>query len=151
MAVVISESNGGITTSACPPAKTRRMIAATAHGSAFPTPDCRGANPAGESPKDISTVHFDFDIGQTILKNYLAETRGFLTQHDYDYLYDAIRLIPFELGLRFLTDHLEGNHYFKTEWPGQNLHRALVQFELTTNIEKHEPAIKAVIASLVAR
>ena len=109
------------------------------------------ANPAGESPKDISAVHFDFDIGQKILKNYLAETRGFLTQHDYDYLYDAIRLIPFELGLRFLTDHLEGNHYFKTEWPGQNLHRALVQFELTTKIEKHEPAIKAVIASLVAR
>lgn len=97
------------------------------------------ANPAGESPKDISAVHFDFDIGKAILKNYLAETRGLLTQHDYDYLYDAIRLIPFELGLRFLTDHLDGNHYFKTQWPGQNLHRALVQFQLTASIERHEP------------
>lgn len=105
------------------------------------------ANPAGESPKDIAAVHFDLDIGQAILKNYLAETRGILTQHDFDYLYDAIRLIPFELGLRFLTDHLEGNHYFKTEWAGQNLHRALVQFELTTSIEKHEKAIKAVITN----
>lgn len=109
------------------------------------------ANPAGESPKDIAAVYFDLDIGRAILKNYLAETRGFLAQHDYDYLYDAIRLIPFELGLRFLTDHLEGNHYFRTEWPGQNLHRALVQFQLTTSIEEHEQPIKALIASLTTR
>lgn len=107
------------------------------------------ANPAGESPREITAVHFDLSIGQAILKNYLAETRGFLTQHDYDYLYDAIRLIPFELGLRFLTDHLEGNHYFKTEWAGQNLHRALTQFHLTASIEEHERPIKALIASLV--
>ncbi len=107
------------------------------------------ANPAGESPKDTAAVHFDLGIGRAILKNYLAEARGFLTQQDYDYLYDAIRLIPFELGLRFLTDHLEGNHYFKTEWPDQNLHRALTQFELTTSIEKHEQAIRTLIANLV--
>ncbi len=108
------------------------------------------ANPAGESPGDIASVHFDLDIGYAILKNYLVETRKFLTRHDYDYLYDAIRLIPFELGLRFLTDHLESDHYFKTEWPGQNLHRALAQFQLTTSVEKHEQPIKALIASLVA-
>ncbi|MBI3569554.1 MAG: aminoglycoside phosphotransferase family protein [Gammaproteobacteria bacterium] len=108
------------------------------------------ANPAGESPGDIASVRFDLDIGRAILKNYLAETRKFLTRHDYDYLYDAIRLIPFELGLRFLTDHLEGNHYFKTEWAGQNLRRALVQFQLTTSIEEHEKPVKALIASLAA-
>lgn len=109
------------------------------------------ANPAGESPEDVGSVRFDLDIGQAVLKNYLAETRGFLTRHDYDYLYDAIRLIPFELGLRFLTDYLEGDHYFKTERPGQNLHRALVQFQLTTSIEEHEQPIKALIASLTTR
>jgi Ser/Thr protein kinase RdoA (MazF antagonist) len=109
------------------------------------------ANPAGESPEDAGSVRFDLDIGRAVLKNYLAETRGFLTRHDYDYLYDAIRLIPFELGLRFLTDYLEGDHYFKTERPGQNLHRALVQFQLTTSIEEHEQPIKALIASLATR
>lgn len=109
------------------------------------------ANPAGESPGDIAAVRFDLDIGRAILKNYLIEARQFLTRYDCDYLYDAIRLIPFELGMRFLTDHLEGDHYFKTERPGQNLHRALVQFQLTTSIEEHEQPVKALIASLAAR
>jgi Ser/Thr protein kinase RdoA (MazF antagonist) len=109
------------------------------------------ANPAGESPQDPGAVRFDLDIARALLENYLAETRGFLTRHDYDYLYDAIRLIPFELGLRFLTDYLEGDHYFKTERPGQNLHRALVQFQLTTSIEEHEQPIKALIANLATR
>ena len=84
------------------------------------------------------------------MKNYLTETRHFLTRHDCDYLYDAIRLVPFELGLRFLTDHLEGDHYFKTDWSGQNLHRALVQFRLTASIEAGEQALKNLIAGLTA-
>jgi Ser/Thr protein kinase RdoA (MazF antagonist) len=109
------------------------------------------ANPTGESPQDIGTARFDLDIARALLENYLAETRHFLTRHDYDYLYDAIRLIPSELGLRFLTDHLEGDHYFKTEWPGQNLYRALVQFRLTASIEEHEQPIKAMVAALAAR
>lgn len=108
------------------------------------------ANRAGESPEDIAGVHFDLDIGRAILKSYLAETRGFLTQYDYDYIYDAIRLIPFELGLRFLTDHLEGDHYFKTGWPGQNLHRALTQFRLTASIEENEQSLKILISDLAA-
>ncbi len=106
------------------------------------------ANPAGESPKDIASVRFDLDICRAILKNYLAETRSFLTQNDYHYLYDAIRLIPFELGLRFFTDHLEGDRYFKTDWPGQNLHRAMVQFRLTASIETAEKDIKTLIANI---
>lgn len=104
------------------------------------------ANPAGESPADISAVHFDLDISRAILRQYLAETKGFLTQADYDYIYDAIHLIPFELGLRFLTDHLEGDNYFKTEWRGQNLHRAMVQFRLTESIERNERPIKSFVA-----
>lgn len=109
------------------------------------------ANPAGESPKDIASVRFDLDICRAILQHYLAETQSFLTQHDYHYVYDAIRLIPFELGLRFLTDHLEGNHYFKTNWPGQNLHRAQVQFRITANVEEAEGEIKALITSLIPK
>lgn len=108
------------------------------------------ANPAGESPKDITSVRFDLDICRAILKRYLAETKNFLTENDYYYLYDAIHLIPFELGLRFLTDYLEGNHYFKTDWPGQNLHRAMVQVRLTASIEEFESEIKTLIAGFVA-
>lgn len=106
------------------------------------------ANTAGESPQSIASVCFDLDICRAILKHYLVETQSFLTQHDYRYLYDTIRLIPFELGLRFLTDHLEGSHYFKTDWPGQNLHRAMVQFRLTAIIEETEDAIKSLINNI---
>ena len=107
------------------------------------------ANLAGESPAGIDDVRFDLDICRAILQHYLAETRSFLTQLDYEYLYDAIRLIPFELGQRFLTDHLEGNRYFKTDWPGQNLHRAMVQFRLTASIEGRAKEIKTIVADSV--
>ncbi len=106
------------------------------------------ANPAGESPANINDVHFDFDICRALLTRYLDETRGFLTPQDYAHLPHAIRLIPFELGLRFLTDHLEGDIYFKTEWPGHNLHRALVQFRLTADIEKNEASVRSLISAL---
>lgn len=106
------------------------------------------ANTVGESPEDLSGVRFDLDIARAILKGYFSAARGFLTVQDYKYLYDAIRLIPFELGLRFLTDHLEGDGYFKTAWPGQNLHRALVQFQLATSIETQERPLRQLLADL---
>ena len=106
------------------------------------------ANPAGESPADPGTVRFDLDIGRALLKSYVAETRHFLAPADYRHLYDAIRLIQFELGLRFLTDYLEGDHYFKTERPGQNLYRARVQFALVADIERQEEKIKTLVAEL---
>lgn len=106
------------------------------------------ANRAGESPEALDAVHFDLDIARLLLKGYLVEARGFLTAEEIARLYDAIRLLPFELGLRFLTDHLEGDVYFRTAWRGQNLHRALVQFRLLESIERHEEPLRALIADL---
>ena len=107
------------------------------------------ANPAGESPADLDDIRFDLDICHALLKGYLNEARNLLTPTDHAYLYEAIRLIPLELGLRFLTDHLENDTYFKTEWRGQNLHRAMGQFRLTADIEKNEQRIKMLIAQAV--
>jgi Ser/Thr protein kinase RdoA (MazF antagonist) len=103
-------------------------------------------NRTGEDPNAADTVVFDLDIAQAILKPYFQETEGFLTGHDYAYLYDAIRLIPLELGVRFLTDYLEGNRYFKASSPEQNLQRALLQFRLTVSIERNEQAIRQLLA-----
>jgi Ser/Thr protein kinase RdoA (MazF antagonist) len=113
--------------------------------------DCirSAANPLGESPADARQVKFDVDICRAVLSSYLEQARKVLTPADAAFLYDAIRLIPFELGLRFLTDHLEDDVYFKTLWRGQNLHRALVQFRLTADIENNEPSIRALVATLV--
>ncbi|NJN45597.1 MAG: aminoglycoside phosphotransferase family protein [Candidatus Competibacteraceae bacterium] len=100
-------------------------------------------NTTGESSK--SAVEFDLKIGYAILKRYFDETRYFLTESDYEYLYPAIRLIPFELGLRFVTDYLEGNRYFKVDEPEQNLRRAVIQFQLAASIERQKRVINNLI------
>jgi len=114
--------------------------------------DClrSGCNPLGEDAEDWEAVHFDPEIGSAILEGYLTEARAFLTAADYDHMFNAIRLIAFELGLRFFTDHLAGDVYFKVKYPGHNLHRALVQFKLTESIEAHEADIRHIIKSTVA-
>ena len=88
------------------------------------------------------------DSCESILSGYLSVARCFLSDWDLHYLPDCIRLIPFELGLRFLTDHLEGDVYFRCEQPGHNLRRAAVQFRLTESIEAQMPAIRTLVHSL---
>lgn len=111
--------------------------------------DClrSGCNPQGEETAQWETVCFDPDLCQSILQGYLSQA-NFLTQNDYEYLYDAIRLITFELGLRFFTDYLAGNVYFKVTHPEHNLARALVQFKLTESIESQATAIRTIIYAL---
>ncbi|MGL5831981.1 MAG: aminoglycoside phosphotransferase, partial [Waterburya sp.] len=60
-----------------------------------------------------------------------------------------IRLLAFELGLRFFTDHLEGNVYFNANHSEHNLARALVQFKLTESIESQQETIEQIIADLI--
>jgi Ser/Thr protein kinase RdoA (MazF antagonist) len=112
--------------------------------------DClrSGCNPHGEDTKDWEQVYFDAQMCDAILKGYLSQASGFLTDYDYEYLFDGIRLIAFELGLRFFTDHLAGNVYFKVKYPTHNLDRALVQFKLTESIEAQEKSIRKMIQKL---
>jgi len=115
--------------------------------------DCirSGANMLGEETEQWEAVHFEPDIGAAILEGYLTQARYFLVPADYDYIFDSIRLLPFELGLRFFTDHLAGNVYFKVKHPEHNLQRALVQFKLTESIEAYEGAIRKIIQVMVSR
>jgi Ser/Thr protein kinase RdoA (MazF antagonist) len=105
-------------------------------------------NPSGEETEQPEAVRFIPDLCQAILRGYLPMARDFLTESDYEYLYDAIRLIAFELGLRFFTDYLEGNVYFKVKHREHNLARALVQFKLTESIESQEGKIRAIIQDM---
>jgi len=91
---------------------------------------------------------FDLDVCAAILRSYLTEAGAFFSEYDYQYLYAAIQLIPFELGLRFYTDYLEDNRYFKVTEPEQNLLRAADQFQLCESIMAQESAIKALIEQL---
>jgi Ser/Thr protein kinase RdoA (MazF antagonist) len=107
-----------------------------------------GCNPLGEETARWEEVRFDPDLGRAILEGYLPVARNFLTENDYEYLYDAIRLIAFELGLRFFTDYLAGNVYFKVRHREHNLARALVQFKLTESIEAQAAAMGAILRDL---
>jgi hypothetical protein len=105
-------------------------------------------NPVGEEVTDLTTVRFDLDLCRSILEGYLTVASSFLSPADVAYLPACIRLIPFELGLRFLTDHLDGDRYFKVEKRGQNLDRALVQFSLMRSIEDQFEAIESLVQQL---
>ena len=112
--------------------------------------DClrSGCNPLGEETTNLAAVHFDLQLCEAILEGYLSVARGFLNEADHHYLYDAIRLIPFELGLRFFSDYLNGSVYFRSDFPNHNLQRALVQFKLTESIEAQEQEIRAILERL---
>jgi Ser/Thr protein kinase RdoA (MazF antagonist) len=112
--------------------------------------DClrSGCNPAGEETADWEQVYFEPELCRGILQGYLSEARGFLTDADYAYMFDAMRLITFELGLRFFSDYLAGDVYFKTKYPEHNLARALVQFRLMESIEQQENTIVGLIQEL---
>ena len=105
-------------------------------------------NPLGEETLQVELVTFDLNLCRAILEGYLTMGRSFLSDQDFRYLPDCIRLIPFELGLRFLTDYLAGDRYFRTERPAHNLDRALVQFALTQSIEAQGDDLQLMIREL---
>ena len=105
-------------------------------------------NPAGEEELNLGKVTFDETLFQAFMKGYMKEAGAFMDDADRAWLYDAVRLLPFELGLRFFQDYLAGDKYFKVRQPGQNLNRARVQFRLCEAIEARERSIRAMLEKL---
>lgn len=112
--------------------------------------DClrSGCNRLGEETEDWRSVQFDLDLCEAVLEGYIGRAHRFLDEADYAHLPDAIRLLSLELGLRFFSDHLAGDVYFRTSRPRHNLQRALVQFRLTESIETQQEAIGALVERL---
>ncbi|MBM5825824.1 MAG: aminoglycoside phosphotransferase family protein [Cyanobacteria bacterium M_surface_10_m2_119] len=105
-------------------------------------------NRAGEECRDLGAVHFDLALARPLLAGYLELAGPILSDADRALIPTAARLISFELGLRFYSDHLNGNTYFKVQHPRHNLDRALVQFRLTESIEQQERALEALVREL---
>ncbi len=112
--------------------------------------DClrSACNPGGEDPPIPEDIRFEPDLCRALLTGYLRTGNTALSPAEYEYLFAAIRLIPFELGLRFFTDHLAGNPYFTTRYPGQNLVRAMNQFRLVESIDREEKNLRTMISDL---
>ena len=90
-------------------------------------------------------VAFDLEIFKDLWRGYREHATHFLSKEEYDYVYDAIFLIAFELGIRFFTDYLNGDIYFKIKYPKHNLYRALVQFRLAQSIQEQRMEIEQIV------
>lgn len=95
-----------------------------------------GAATAEEDEKDLSKMHFDISLYELYTKGYLEETRDVLTPEEAVSLAWGARLMTLECGMRFLTDYLQGDTYFKTAYPEHNLVRARTQFRLVEEMEQ---------------
>lgn len=107
-------------------------------------------NLAGEETNNLNEVNFNIDICRLFLEGYFSEAKIFLTDKDYEFIYDAVRIISFELGLRFFTDFLEKNRYFRVRNAEQNLMKSIIQFKLSESIEANKPSIIKMIAEMRA-
>ena len=105
-------------------------------------------SPADEDERDLEKVTMRMDFFEPLAKGYLSEANEFLNQAEKDYLAVAGKVITFQLGVRFLTDHLNGDTYFRVHREGQNLDRARVQFKLVERMIENEAAMKSFIAAL---
>jgi Ser/Thr protein kinase RdoA (MazF antagonist) len=105
-------------------------------------------NRAGEAGADA--VHFDLAFGEALLAGYAETIAGLLSGPEIDLIAPAIRLIPLELGIRFLTDHLQGDRYFRVQRRGENLAKARRQLALVADIERQAEAIEAAVAHAFA-
>ena len=93
-----------------------------------------GCNPAAEDERDLSKVVFQIDLFESFTKGFLSVLK--LTKSEIDNLAFSAILMTYECGMRFLTDFLEGDVYFRTNRAGQNLDRARTQFKLIEDMEK---------------
>ncbi len=93
-----------------------------------------GCNPCAEDEPDLSKVNFRFDLYETYLKGYLSAIGDSITMIERENLPMGAILMTYECGMRFLTDYLEGDTYFRTHRAGQNLDRAHTQFKLVDDM-----------------
>jgi len=103
-------------------------------------------SPAAEDETDLSKVRMQLPMFAALVQGYLSSARGFLTPREKELLPFAGKLITFEIGLRFLTDWLEGDAYFKIKRPTHNLDRCRTQFKLVESIEAQLPAMQELVA-----
>ena len=104
-----------------------------------------GANHSAEDEKDLSKVNFDIELFEVYTRGFIQGAQGGLTPAELEYLPWGARLMTLECGIRFLTDYLDGDHYFRIHRPEHNLDRCRTQFKLVRDMEEQFDAMAAVI------
>lgn len=98
-----------------------------------------------EDEPDVTKISMDIDYFEALVNGYLESASGFLVPKELELLALSGSLITFETGLRFLTDYLSGDIYFKTKRDGQNMDRCRKQFTMVQSMEQQSEAMQSVI------
>ncbi len=103
-------------------------------------------NSAASETDSQSPIHFKMELFTQVVGGYLDEAESLLLSEQKLLIYEAVLLVTFELALRFFTDHLAGDHYFKVSRRGENLARSCNQFRLMESILQQKDTLRRILA-----
>src|ERR1041385_1234498 len=103
------------------------------------------ANMASEDEERAELIDINISLFESYTKGYLNEAHHFLTKTELDSLLKGVLLLPYEQTVRFLTDYLEGDHYYKIHSPDHNLQRTRAQLALVKKLEENRERLGRII------
>jgi len=104
-----------------------------------------GTNSGNEDESDLDNVTINLQLFEAYSQGYLEMAGDFLSLEEIRYLAFSAKFMTFIIGLRFLTDYLDGDHYYKIHFDHHNLQRAKVQFRLLSEMERNYSAMQKII------
>ncbi len=107
-----------------------------------------GASTAAEDETNLDLVHFDKEYFKSFTKGFFEEMKASLTKTEIELLPFSAKLLTYECGLRFLTDYLNGDTYFKIHHEHHNLDRARNQFKIVSEISEMEDELNQIVKEL---
>ncbi|RZK86982.1 MAG: desulfatase, partial [Pedobacter sp.] len=102
-------------------------------------------NTSTEDEADLNKIQLNMPLFDAYVNGYLQEASKFLTDAEVNSLMKGALLLPYMQAVRFLTDHINGDVYFKTKFDGHNLQRARAQFQLLKMLDENAEAMNATI------
>lgn len=107
-----------------------------------------GASSAAEDERDLSLVWFDLGLYESFTKGFIEELLPSLTKREIELMPSSVKLMTYECGIRFLTDYLNGDTYFKIHREKHNIDRARTQLKLVADIEQKMDRMSAIVSRI---
>ncbi|MBQ9801744.1 MAG: aminoglycoside phosphotransferase family protein [Clostridia bacterium] len=104
-----------------------------------------GASSAAEDETDLDRVYVKTEMFEAFTKGFVTSLKKSITKEELLALPEAARVITLEQAIRFLTDHLQGDTYFRIHHEGHNLERARNQLKLVADLEAKMPTLQAIV------
>jgi Ser/Thr protein kinase RdoA (MazF antagonist) len=108
-------------------------------------------SPTDEDTTDRASISLRLPYYEALVEGFVGATSDFLTEPEIEHLSVSGKIITIEIGLRFLTDYLQGDKYFGAQTPTQNLDRSKAQFTLALSIEKQFDEMQDIVAGVTSR